>query len=182
MLGLAVIPNLRINDRLRLTGPWFYREIPLFEEGGRGLEFRLSPSLEIKPNQAWTIDLSHTWSRLWREDDSVFSTVRLTRARVQYQFGRSVFARVIGQYDLEDRSALRHPVTGQAVLIGGSLQEARDRGTFEGQALLSFEPSPGRVFFLGYSRLAQGRADYRVRDKDPLLDGFFVKVSYLFRL
>ena len=108
--------------------------------------------------------------------------VNLTRARVQYQFGKSVFARVIAQYDLEERDALRHPLTAEPILINGVLQEATDRGPFQSQVLVSYEPSPGSIFFLGYSRLMEGLSDYRLGNKDPLQDGFFVKVSYLFQM
>jgi hypothetical protein len=183
MLAAALIPNVRFDDRLRLTGLSYLREIPLFDEGDQGLELRLAPSLEITPDIAWKVNLSYTWARLWRSaDHSVFSTVNLSRVRLQYQFGRSVFARVIGQYDLERQSALRHPVTGEPVLIGGVLQDARDRGTFQGQALLSYEPSPGTIFFVGYSRLMEGPYGYGLGAKEPIADGFFLKLSYLFRL
>ncbi len=183
MLAIGLLPNVRVNDRVRINGNAFYREIPLFAEGSRGLELQLSPSLQLTLSDAWRVDLSHTWSRLWRTaDDSRFSTVNLSRARVQYQFGKSVFARFIAQYDLEERDALRHPVSGLSILVDSVLQEATDRGAFQGQALVSYEPSPGTIFFVGYSRLMRGLSDYSLGSKDPIQDGFFVKVSYLFRL
>lgn len=182
MWGFAAFPNIRVNEKVQLNGQLFYRVVPIFAEAARGFEIRTSPSVQLSPSDAWRIDLSHTWARLWRRsDDSEFSTVNLSRARVQYQFGRSVFVRVIGQYDLEDRDALQHPVTGQPLLIGGVLQEARERGNFQTQALVSYEPSPGTVFFLGYSRLMDGPYGYRLQDKNTLRDGVFAKVSYLLR-
>ena len=183
MWGLALLPNVRINEHLTLNGRSFYREVPLFAEASRGLELQLAPSLQIRPNDAWSIDLSHTWARLWRRsDESRFSNVNLSRIRLQYQFGRSVFARFIGQYDLEERSALQHPVTGQPLVVRGVLQAARSRGDFQSQALLSYEPSPGTVVFLGYSRVMDGPYGYSLGDKGLRSDGFFVKVSYLFRM
>lgn len=135
------------------------------------------------PDDAWRVDLNHTWSRLWRtDDDSRFSTVNISRLRVQYQFGKSLFARVIAQYDLEERDALRHPVSGLPIVVAGELQEATDRGDFQSQFRVSYEPSPGTIFFVGYSRLMQGASDYRLGSKDPVQDGFFVKLSYLFRM
>ncbi len=180
--GVAFIPNVRVTDRIRLTGPWFFREVPLFVEGSKGWETQLSPSVQLTPNEAWRIDLSHAWSHLTRSsDDSDFSTVHISRVRVQRQFGRSVFARLLVQYDLERREALRHPMTGQAVLINGELQDRRERGDFQGQFLVSYEPSPGTIFFVGYSRLMDGPYGYRLGQKDIVNDGFFVKLSYLFR-
>ena len=125
----------------------------------------------------------YSWAKLWRRiDDSLFSTVHLPRLRVQYQVGRSVFVRVVGQYDIEERSALRHPESGQPILVNGVLETARDRGDFQGQALLSYEPSPGTVFFFGYSRIMDGLSGYALGPKRLLQDGFFVKLSYLFRM
>ncbi len=183
MLGFAAIPNIRINDALKLSGRVFLREVPLFAEGGLAWERQFAPTLTVQPNEALQVEVGYTWARLWRKtDDSVYSTVKLPRLKVQYQLGRSVFARLIGQYDLEDRSALRHPVTGQPLLVNGVLQAARDRGNFQGQALLSYEPSPGKVFFLGYSRVMDGAYGYDLGAKRLLQDGFFVKLSYLFRM
>lgn len=183
MLAIGVIPNVRVNEALRISGMFFLREIPLFEEASQGRQFLFSPSLEIQPGEAWRFELSQTWARMWRtSDESTFSTVNLSRVRVQYQLGRSIFARVIGQYDMEERDALRHPVTGQPVLINGVVQDETERGTFEGQALISYEPSPGTIIFAGYSRLLEGPFGYSLNNKDALQDGFFVKLSYLFRI
>jgi hypothetical protein len=101
---------------------------------------------------------------------------------VQYQFSKSLLTRVIGQYDLEKRKALMHPVTGQAVLVNGSLQSERERGNFTGQALISFEPSPGTIFFIGYSRVMDGPYGLPLDEKELRQDGFFMKLSYLFRI
>lgn len=183
MLAVGVLPNIRIDERFRINGASFFREIPIFAEGSRGFEVQLSPGIEIIPDDAWRVDLNHTWSRLWRtDDDSRFSTVNLSRVRVQYQFGKSLFARAIAQYDLEQRDALRHPENGLPIAVGGVRQDASDRGDFQGQFLVSYEPSPGTIFFMGYSRLMQGQSDYRLGSKDLLQDGFFVKLSYLFRM
>lgn len=183
ILGIAIMPNVRFDDTFNLSGVIMFREIPLFAEGSRGWENRLGPSLRIQPGEQLRIEASYTWVRLERADDgSYFSTAHIPRLRLQYQFSRSLLTRVIGQYDLERREALRHPVTGQQVLVGGVLQDARERGNFTGQALLSFEPSPGTIFFIGYSRVMNGQYGIDLADKDLQQDGFFMKLSYLFRL
>jgi len=183
ILGIAVTPNLRLNDVFSLSGWIMFREIPLFVEGSRGWEQRLAPALRIQPGEQLRIEASHTWARLERSDDgSHFSTAHIPRLRVQYQFSRSLLVRVIGQFDLEKRVALRHPVTGQAVLINGVLQSATERGNFSGQALVSYEPSPGTILFIGYSRVMDGPYGYPLHEKDLRQDGLFVKLSYLFRM
>ena len=183
MLGIALMPNVRFNDTFTLRGSIMFRTIPLFAEGSRGWEDRFAPMLTIQPSERLRFETSYTWVHLERsEDGSHFSTAHLPRLKVQYQFSRALLARVIGQYDLETREALRHPVTGEAVRINGVLQEKRERGNFTGQALVSFEPSPGTIFFVGYSRVMNGPYGIDLGEKDLTQDGFFVKLSYLFRL
>lgn len=129
------------------------------------------------------MEASYSWVRLERaETGSHFSTAHIPRLKVQYQFSKSLLTRVIGQYDLEKRKALMHPVTGQAVLVNGSLQSERERGNFTGQALISFEPSPGTIFFIGYSRVMDGPYGLPLDEKELRQDGFFMKLSYLFRI
>lgn len=182
ILGVMVAPNIRFNDVFTLSGVLLFRQIPLFAEGSRGWENRLSPSLRMQPSDQLRIEANYTFVDLSRSDDgSHFSTAHVPRLRVQYQFSKALLARVIGQYDLERREALRHPVTGEEVLRFGVLQEARERGNFTGQALISFEPSPGTIVFAGYSRVMTGPYGVQLNEKELRQDGFFMKVSYLFR-
>lgn len=181
--GFMIRPNLRFNDTFTLSGIIMFREIPLFDEGSLGWESRLAPSLRMQPGERLRIEANYTWVRLERADDgSHFSTAHIPRLRAQYQFNKSLLARVLGQYDLELRQPLRHPVTGQAVLVDGVLQDTRERGDFTGQVLVSFEPSPGTIFFVGYNRVMDGPYGLRLDRKELLQDGFFMKLSYLFRM
>ncbi len=183
IMGIAVMPNIRFNDTFNLSGVIMFREIPLFAEGALGWENRFGPNLRIQPGEQLRVEAGYTWVRLERADDrSYFSTAHIPRLRLQYQFSKSLLTRVIGQYDLEQREALRHPVTGQAVLRNGVVQGARERGNFTGQALVSYEPSPGTIFFIGYSRVMNGQYGIDLREKELQQDGFFMKLSYLFRL
>jgi hypothetical protein len=183
IMGVAVMPNIRFNDTFNLSGVVMFREIPIFAEGSLGWEKRLGPSLRVQPGEQLRVEASYTWVNLGRRDDgSHFSTAHIPRLRLQYQFSKSLLTRVIGQYDLEERVALRHPVTGQPVLVNGVPQGERERGNFTGQALISFEPSPGTIFFVGYSRVMVGPYGLPLDEKDLLQDGFFMKLSYLFRL
>ncbi len=181
--GIAMLPNVRVNERLSIQGRSFFREVPLFVEGSRGLELQLAPQLQIRPSSSVDLQLDHTFARLWRtEDDSRFSTVNISRIRAQYHFTEVLRARVIGQWDLERRSALRDPTTGRPVLVDGEPADATDRGGFLTQLLVAYEPSPGRVFFVGYSRTMAGDYGYDFPGMDPVTEGLFMKLSYLFRL
>ena len=102
--------------------------------------------------------------------------------RVQYQFSKSLFVRGLVQYELTQRSALQDPTTGRPLTIGGSLIDARSQSEFEGQFLAQYQPSPGTVFFIGYTRIMEGERTVRLSRLTPTSDGLFVKLSYLFRM
>ncbi|RMH17772.1 MAG: hypothetical protein D6701_07160 [Gemmatimonadetes bacterium] len=184
MLAVGFVPRLRISNQVQLNGRIFLREIPIFVEGSRGIELQAAPDLTLRPTTALQVQLQHTFSRIRRQrDDSVFSTSNLSRLRVQYQFGKALFARAIVQFDLEERDALEDPATGRALLIFGSPVAARRSGRFDGQFLVQYEPSPGTIFFLGYSRAEVGEhLGFDLGRLDPVEDGLFLKLSYLFRL
>ena len=91
-------------------------------------------------------------------------------------------ARIILQYDLDKREALKDPTTGQQLAIFGQPQGALSSGEFQGQFLLQYEPSPGTIFYIGFSRLMQGERSYRVSRMNPVEEGLFLKLSYLFRI
>ena len=181
--ALGVMSRARINNQIQINGNVFYGEMPIFAEAARGLELQARPDVTIRPTASFQFQLSHTFSRLWRQrDDTEFSTVHISRFRGQYQLSKPLFVRAIIQYNLEDRSALRDPVTELPLLIGGSTSERREEGTFQGQFLLSYEPSPGTIFFVGYTRVEEGERTYRLSRMQPTEDGLFVKLSYLFRM
>jgi hypothetical protein len=183
MKALALVPRVRVTNQIQLSGRLYYREIPLFMEAARGLELQIAPDVTVQPTAALQLQLSHTYSQMWRQrDDSEFSTVNLSRVRTQYQFGKALFVRAIVQYELEERDALRDPTTELPLVIDGEPADRIEEGSFQGQFLLSYEPSPGTIFFIGYSRMEEGEKSYRLSRMRPVEDGLFVKLSYLFRM
>ena len=174
----------RFSEAVQLGGRFFLREVPIFTEASRGFEVLAGPDVTLRPTDAWQIQLSYTLSRIRREGadgDAFFSSADLPRLRTQYQFSRSLFARVILQYDLSERAALRDPRTGEPLLLGGEPVEARDRGRFLSQVLFSYEPAPRTVFFIGWSRQMDGDRGLSLGRKDLTAEGFFAKISYLIR-
>jgi hypothetical protein len=172
-----------VTNEVQLNGRMYLREIPLFQEAALGFEFQIAPDLTVRPNASLQLSLSHTYSQLWRQrDKSVFSTVHISRLRTQYQFTKALFVRALVQYELEQRSALRDPTTEQPILVYGTEQTARDVGEFQGQFLLQYQPSPGTIFFVGYTRFMVGDRTYRLSRMTPTQDSLFAKLSYLFRL
>jgi hypothetical protein len=136
----------------------------IFAEAADGRETRLTTSLGLRPTQSTRIEASLVSSRIHRErDDTEFARSTIPRLKLEYQPRRSLFFRVISEYRSE-RVAGR-PSKG-----------------LRSDWLLSFEPTPGTVVFLGYGA-SQERDPLRF-DSDSLRrtsDGFFVKLAYLIR-
>jgi hypothetical protein len=83
---------------------------------------------------------------------------------------------------LIDQDVLRDPASGNPLVIDGTTSEALKEGTFEGQFLFAYEPSPGTIFYIGYSLARQGPYTYDLSSMQPMADGLFIKLSYLFRM
>ena len=182
MLGLALFPNIRVTDEIQLNGRVFVREIPIFAEGTVGFELQFSPELSLRPVSGLAVNLTLTRSRIERSyDDSFYSRQSITRLNTQYQFSKSLFARIIAQYNLIARDTLRDPETGQALLFDGLVVEPVDRGEFGFNALLAYEPSPGTLMYIGWSRQMAGPETWAVNRMDRTAEGLFLKVSWLWR-
>jgi len=59
---------------------------------------------------------------------------------------------------------------------------AFERSRFRVDGLFSYQPTPGTVLFAGYSSLLTEARGLQFDRLQRTNDGFFLKVSYLFRL
>jgi hypothetical protein len=136
----------------------------IFAEAIDGRERRLTTSLGLRPTQSTRIEASFVTSRIHRErDDTEFARSTIPRLKAEFQPRRSLFFRVISEYRSER-------VAGQP---------------FKGLRtdwLMSFEPTPGTVVFLGYGASQERNpARYGTDSLERTSDGFFVKLAYLIR-
>ncbi len=183
MKAFGLMPRLRLSGSANLSGMMFYREVPIFNEASRGLEFQVGPRLTFRPTDRLQLEGNYTYSNIRRQDDqSRFSRTNISRLKVQYQFTKALLVRGIGQYRLQTRDALRDPSTGELIYFSESPQGPVDSGSFQGQFLVSYEPSPGTIFYAGYSRVMTGVSTYALDRMEPQADGFFIKMSYRFRM
>jgi len=127
-----------------------------------------------------------------RTDGSTVNIQHIPRLKVEYQVSRPVFLRVVGEYTSERQDALRDYTRTEAPLlifdpeVGDFVRAAAfDHQSFRGDLLFSYQPNPGTVLFAGYGSTLRDPVD----PKDPLRtglrrsdDGFFLKMSYLFRM
>jgi hypothetical protein len=150
----------------------------------------LQTSAEWRPTERLRVDAGYqlqTFNR--RTDGTNVARRRIPRLKVEYQVTRAIFLRVVGEYDAREQDALRDdsrtelpiairdPITGQYVRA-----LARSDNLFRVDWLFSYQPNPGTVIFAGYGSTLTEPSSLRLRDLTRTSDGFFLKVSYLFRL
>ena len=121
-------------------------------------------------------------------DGSTVSRIRVPRLKVEYQLSRPVFIRFIGQYTSNETDALRDDSrTGGAILLRDPATGTFTRtvasvnNTLRVDWLFSYRPIPGTVLFAGYGSSLDDSGSFRFRRLARQADGFFVKLSYLFR-
>jgi hypothetical protein len=145
-------------------------------------------TLEWRPTERLRVDFDHNLQSFARRTDGSYVGIRrVPRLKLEYQATRSMFFRYVGEYatnyqdDLRDDSRTNLPIV--IVAPDGTFAPAvgvRQR-SFRNDWLFSYQPTPGTVLFAGY-----GNTLANIDETRPALrrttDGFFLKVSYLFRL
>jgi hypothetical protein len=112
---------------------------------------------------------------------------QIPRLKVEYQLSRSTFFRVVGEYDTRLQDDLRDDTRTELIVIKDAAGEYQRALGFEKSRLrvdwlFSCQPNPGTVFFAGYGSTHEDPTDRRFQGLHRTGDGFFVKISYLFRL
>jgi hypothetical protein len=122
-----------------------------------------------------------TAARLVRAADrSEFARTTIPRLVAEYQATRTIFFRLVGEYRSE-RYALLRDGNLLPLFYLGLPYAPPDRRGLRLDGLFSYQPTPGTVAFFGYGSSLDPDPS---RVAGPLFrshDGFFVKLSYLFR-
>ncbi len=141
-----------------------------------------SADIDFRPSDQLRLTTSYIYSRItrWR-DNSLLSSASVPRLKVEYQLSRPLFLRFVGQYDNRHRDALRDPATDQPILIDDALAVEQNPRDFRVDWLVSFLPSPGTVLFAGYGASLWEPEAFKFQDMQRVRDGFFLKLSYVFR-
>jgi hypothetical protein len=165
-------------------------ETPIFTAGlPADLAGRLSVDAELTlyPAGSVEVEVGARHVRLTRKrDGSSYSTATIPRLQGRYQFSRSMFVRGIAEYSSQERGDVLSPDSGQPLYSCAdgacSPRQGSDRHDFRLEALAGYEPSPGTVLFLGYTRAMRDVEAFGFRDMQSRSDGLFVKLSYRFRM
>jgi hypothetical protein len=141
-----------------------------------------------RPTDRVRVDGTYNWQYYDRPSDGTrVGNTRIPRLKIEYQATRAFFVRIVGQYTSNVRDALRDDSrTYDPLLVRNgrgvyALTTARSTNDLQGDFLLSFTPSPGKVFYAGYRSRFTEVAPFRFDGVARQNDGFFVKASYLFR-
>ncbi len=153
----------------------------IFEEGAAGSGFEAAFRVSVRPTSQIRVTASTAYAHIKRSrDDSEFARSLIPRVKGEYQATRHLFFRAILEYRAERVANLVDARTGEPLLLGGQpISAERDNG-MRLDALISYEPTPGTVAYLGYgsSYAEMSPLDRRFRRTN---DGFFVKLAYQFR-
>jgi len=160
-----------------------YSAAAVFPEASEGRQVAVTTVAALRPTPALRLEARWVHQRLTRaRDGSRFSTANIPRLKLEYQLTRAIFVRYIGQYFAEDQTALLDPRTAQPLLVNGDTARAIVTNVFRNDVLFSYKPTPGTVVFLGYGSSLTEADAFRFRDLTRTADGFFLKLSYLFRM
>ena len=190
--GITV--SMWVNKWERVRGNVMYsvKESPIFDrrfgvavEPARSYSTRLT--LNLYPTRALLAEIGLTQSRLVRLRDGVeHSNAIIPRIRAQYQFSRSLRLRGIFEYGSQESASLTDPGTGLPLYVCTDTvcdERAGSEGhDFRVEGLVAYEPSPGTVFYLGYTRQMEDGSAFGFKNIRPTADGLFIKLSYRFRM
>jgi len=157
-------------------------EVPIFREAVPGKSTRMDVALDVRPTSALRSSVQVSRLTLARSSDgSRFSRETIPRLKMEYQVSPPIFLRLVGQYSSRSRSPLEDR-NGNPILVAG----VRDSGSAINELsmdwLFSYRPVPGTLVYLGYGSTLESPRELRFQDLRQTKDGFFGKISYLFRL
>ena len=150
----------------------------------------IDAGLDWRPSDRIRVSATYLHQQYWRKTDgSTVGRDMIPRVKVEYQVARSLFLRVVGQYQASWQDSLRDDSrTNDPILIrdpGTGVYEragAQTHNALRLDWLVSFTPSPGTVMYAGYGSSLTEAAAFAFRGIRRLRDGFFAKLSYLFRV
>ncbi len=159
-----------------------FGQTPIFVEASPGYGTSYSAVLDARPTSAVRLSFQMQHYTLNRKvDDSQFSREIIPRVKVEYQLTPDIFFRVIAQYASRERSALKDR-NGRMIRVNGVPTEASQTNDLRMDWLFSYRPNPGTLLYLGYGTTMEDAGQRRFENLQRLSDGFFLKLSYLFRV
>jgi hypothetical protein len=159
-----------------------YGQTPIFAEAAPGNALQLTGTVDLRPTAGLRTTFQYVRLRLNRvRDGSRFSLETIPRVKVEYQLNRAIFFRVVGQYTARERAALEDR-NGNPILVNGVSDAGAASNELRVDWLFSYRPIPGTLVYLGYGSTMQEPEQFQFNNLERTTDGFFAKISYLFRM
>ena len=147
----------------------------------------LSAGLNVRASERLRLNATYQLQEYDRKNGGgTVGILRNPRLKAEYQLSRALFVRVIGEYftekvlDLHDDSRTGYPLL-QRSADGWVAATGYSDNSFRADWLVSYQPQPGTVFYIGYGARMSEPEPLRFRHLARHDDAFFVKASYLFR-
>jgi hypothetical protein len=161
--------------------------VPIFMEAAPGRMTQWGATVDLRPTHSLRLSFNATNRVINRQrDGSRFSRETIPRLKVEYQLSRAIFVRFVGQYTARDLGALvdrnGNPILLQDTAGAFVLQPASNLNEFRMDWLFSYRPTPGTLIYFGYGSTLDEPDAFRFQHLARTTDGFFGKVSWLFRL
>ncbi|MBI4421992.1 MAG: carbohydrate binding family 9 domain-containing protein, partial [Gemmatimonadetes bacterium] len=161
-----------------------------FLEWSPAFDVFVTAQADWRPTDRIRVNLRYVRQQYLRRSDwTTVQNRQLPRLKIEYQVSRPVFVRLVAQYDTQFHDTLRDDGRTNFPLLfydpgTGSYRRAvrEEQNDFRVDWLFSYRPTPGTVFFLGYGASLTESEAFTFRDLRRVNDGFFAKLSYLFRL
>ncbi len=157
-----------------------------FAETSRIHRQTYNASLDLRPTPQIRVSATYASNEFVRRADgsSTFSQ-RIPRVKAEYQVSRSIFVRVVSQYEANRRESLVDYRTGLPLLVRQSdgtysLSSYRATNVLRTDWLFSYRPRPGTVLFAGYGGSMTEPSALAFDRLRRVSDGFFLKASWLF--
>jgi hypothetical protein len=152
--------------------------------GNSVLTVNWRPTDKLRLNGTYSANLYHRHS-----DGSLVERQLIPRLDAEYQLSRSIFFRVVGQYEATHEDSLRDDSrTNQPIFYRDPSSGLFTRASsftsnqFGAQGLFAYQPVPGTVAFVGYGNNLTEPVSFHFLTLRRTADSFFVKFSYLFRI
>jgi hypothetical protein len=146
-------------------------------------------ALQWRPTERFRIDVNEWLQSYQRRTDNSYAGIgRISRVKIEYQATRAIFFRAVGEYASNYQATLRDDSRTDLPIVivasDGTFTPASsfDRHVFRNDWLFSYQPTPGTLVFAGYGAALTNADDRPATPLRRTRDGFFLKVSYLFRL
>ena len=166
----------------------FGRDAEFFETArAKRRDVNVTIDLRPTPQLRTSLVMLHQEFRRVRDNTTILRT-NIPRLRMEYQLSRAIFFRFIGQYESRLRDAYRdpdgeHPILFRSEEDGSFTRSERSRTNgIRADWLFSYFPSPGKVLYIGYGASLSETQAFRFQELDRTSDGFFVKLSWLYRV